>query len=57
MNIIIEPDARNYIMKNNKDQAITVTVANGQAVSERAAARRSSRRELIKERFNAIQRL
>ncbi|XER02541.1 hypothetical protein SMWOGL2_30560 [Sporomusa malonica] len=27
MNIIIEPDARNYIMKNNKDKAITVTVA------------------------------
>ncbi|TCL37177.1 hypothetical protein EV210_10642 [Anaerospora hongkongensis] len=27
MNIIIEPDARNYIMKKNKDKAITVTIA------------------------------
>lgn len=27
MNIIIEPDARTYIMKKNKDKAITVTIA------------------------------
>jgi hypothetical protein len=27
MNIIIESDARNYIMKKNKDKAITVTIA------------------------------